>query len=423
MTVETVTSAILAKMSGIGKCQGRFIRYIVRLLLQMRGRVNFTNLARYSEHVEQYFRKWYSKPFDFAGFNKELILLMAGTELFFAFDPSFLPKSGKHTPGIGYFWSGCAQSVKWGMELCGISVIDLTNHTAFHYEAIQTAYDKTKQTLREYYASLITERAASLKVISKIMVFDAFFSKRAFVDSICAAGFTMVSRLQHNTYLRYRYDGPQKGGKGRPKMYGGQINPKNIYTRHFKEIARTEDEVTYEGLAHVRSLGRWVKLVVVQIIKEGKVTTALLYFSTAVGDLASETAQSADAQPQSSEADVAPILSGKQIAQYYPGRFLMEFGFRDGKQFLGLTHCQSRQPEALGFHFNITLTTLNIAKIVHWLPLQKHGATPFSMADIKTQYSNEMLLDKIISIYGKDPSIEKNNPAIRQLYTLGRMAA
>jgi hypothetical protein len=206
MTVETVTTAILAKMSGMGKCQGRFIRYIVRLLLQMRGRVNFTNLSRYSDHVEQYFRKWYSKPFDFAGFNKELILLMAGTELIFAFDPSFMPKSGKHTPGVGYFWSGCAQSVKWGMELCGISVIDITNHTAFHYEAIQTAYDKTKQTLREFYALLITQRAESLKVISKIMVFDAFFSKRAFVDSICAAGFTMVSRLQHNTYLRYRYD-------------------------------------------------------------------------------------------------------------------------------------------------------------------------------------------------------------------------
>jgi hypothetical protein len=389
------------------------------LLLQMRGRVNFTNLARYSVHVEQYFRKWFSKPFDFAGFNKELVLLVAGVERVLGFDPSFMPKSGKHTPGVGYFWSGCAQSVKWGMELCGISVIDLTNHTAYHYEAVQTVYDKTNQTLREYYAGLITQRAEALKRISKIMVFDAFFSKKAFVDSICAAGFTMVSRLQHNTYLRYRYDGPKKGGKGRPQTYGGQIDPKNVCTKHFKEIARTEDEVTYEGLAHVRSLGRWVRLVIVQTIKDGKVTKALLYFSTAVGDLKSGTDQpSADVS-----ADGAPIISGEQIARYYPSRFLMEFGFRDGKQFLGLTHCQSRKPEALGFHFNIILTALNIAKVVHWLPLQQHSSTPFSMADIKTQYSNEMILDRLISIYGKDPHAEKNNPAIKQLYDLGRMAA
>jgi hypothetical protein len=419
MTVETVTSAILAKMSGIGKCQRRFILYIVRLLLQMRGRVNFTNLARYSNHAEQYFRKWFSEPFDFAGFNTELVLLVAGEERILGFDPSFMPKSGKRTPGVGYFWSGCAQSVKWGMELCGISVIDLTNHTAFHYEALQTVYDKTNQTLREYYAELITQRAEALKSISKIMVFDAFFSKKAFVDSICEAGFTMVSRLQHNAYLRYRCDEPRKGGKGRPKMYGGQIDPKNVCAKHFKEISRTADEATFEGLAHVRSLGRWVMLVIVQTIKDGKVTKALLYFSTAVGGLNSSTEQSAAA----GAASAAPVISGEQVARYYPSRFLMEFGFRDGKQFLGLTHCQSRKREALGFHFNITLTTLNIAKVVHWLPRQQHGPTPFSMADIKTQYSNEILLDRLISIYGKDPFVEKNRPAIKELYDLGRMAA
>jgi hypothetical protein len=45
------------------------------------------------------------------------------------------------------------------------------------------------------------------------------------------------------------------------------------------------------------------------------------------------------------------------------------------------------------------------------------------MTDIKTQYINELVLDKLISIYGKDPSVEKNNPKIRELYALGRIAA
>jgi len=45
------------------------------------------------------------------------------------------------------------------------------------------------------------------------------------------------------------------------------------------------------------------------------------------------------------------------------------------------------------------------------------------MTDIKTQYINELVLDKLISIYGKDLSVEKNNPKIRELYALGRIAA
>jgi hypothetical protein len=62
-------------------------------------------------------------------------------------------------------------------------------------------------------------------------------------------------------------------------------------------------------------------------------------------------------------------------------------------------------------------------QIVNWLPQQKLDPKPFSMADIKTLYSNEFLLDRLIFIYGKDPSVEKNKPGIKELYDLGRMAA
>ena len=77
----------------------------------------------------------------------------------------------------------------------------------------------------------------------------------------------------------------------------------------------------------------------------------------------------------------------------------------------------------MDFHFNTSLTTLNIAKALHWFSIEKEQRPPFSMADIKTQYVNELILDRLISIYGKDPSIEKNKPEIRELYQLGRIAA
>lgn len=155
----------------------------------------------------------------------------------------------------------------------------------------------------------------------------------------------------------------------------------------------------YEGIGHVRCLKRWCRLVIVNTLKEGKVDKAFVYFC-------------ADKE-----------RAGAKVYPDYKLRCQIEFLFRDAKNHLGLEHSQSRQEKALDFYFNMAFTTLNIAKALHWLALPKDERGALSMADIKTQYVNELLLDRLILIYGKDPSIEKNNPKIRELYQLGRIAA
>lgn len=86
-----------------------------------------------------------------ARFNYLLIEQYASDERFIAFDPcSFINKSGKHTYGLGHFWSGCAQSVKWGMEMAAIAIGDVKNHTAFHYSAVRTVLAQN-QTLMQFY--------------------------------------------------------------------------------------------------------------------------------------------------------------------------------------------------------------------------------------------------------------------------------
>lgn len=134
--------------------------------------------------------------------------------------------------------------------------------------------------MRAYYAKVIVEQAPDLLKISKNISLDAFFSKKPFTDSLCEAGFTMISRLQKNTYMRYQYKGIQKGGRGRKKEYGDKIDTKNISTEHFNIIKADENEVVYEGIAHIRCLKRWCRVVIVQIIKDGKVHSALIYFAT-----------------------------------------------------------------------------------------------------------------------------------------------
>jgi hypothetical protein len=65
--------------------------------------------------------------------------------------------------------------------MVGIALGDVENHTALHYEAVQTQYIKGTDgdSLRLYYAGIIAKRAKELLKISKYMVFDAYFSKKS----------------------------------------------------------------------------------------------------------------------------------------------------------------------------------------------------------------------------------------------------
>jgi hypothetical protein len=402
MKVETFTAAILRKMSGIGKCQFKFMVHIVHLFLSMRGRKNYMMMSRYGKYGEQTYRQNFEKDFDFRTFNSELINQYCGKERIWIFDPSYISKSGKHTPYAGYFWSGCANMKKWGLEISTLAIGDIENHTAMHYHTHQTQLvkrEKGEESLRAYYAKVIGEQAVEMQKLSKVIDLDAFFSKCPFVDSMCALGFTMVSRLQSNIYLRYAYTGPQKGGRGRRKEFDGKIDLKNVSTQHFNILKSDDEEIVYEGIAHVRCLKRWCRIVIINTLKDGKVDKAFVYFST--------------------DKD----MLGQIVYQYYKLRYQIEFLFRDAKNHLGLEDSQSRQEKALDFHFNITFSTLNIAKALHWLAVPKEQRGAFSIQNIKTQYINQLLLDRLISIYGKDPSVEKNNPKIRELYNFGAIAA
>ena len=57
------------------------------------------------------------------------------------------------------------------------------------------------------------------------------------------------------------------------------------------------------------------------------------------------------------------FLPGRDILDLYKLRFQIEFLFRDAKQFTGLTDCQARDEKAISFHFNTSLSAVNLAKL------------------------------------------------------------
>jgi len=400
MSIKILTANILSKIPNIGKCQSKFLIHLFWLIIACRGKVNFENLGRQGKLNEGTYRNNFDKPFDFLRFNQELIDLVCEKELGIAFDPSFISKSGKQTAGLAYFWSGCAGRSKRGLEIAGFGAIDILNNTCMHLCAYQTIRHKEYNSLLHYYSDLVSSKAPELLKTSKYLVADAYFSKKPFVDAVTESGFEIISRFRNDAVLQYRYLGLPKSGRGRPRKFQGKVDVRNLDEQHFKLIIKDSTFNAYEAIVYSKALKRWVKVVVVHYKKEdGTIKTVKIYFST-------------DTQMQ-----------GTDLLIYYKTRFQIEFLYRDAKQFTGLEQCQSRKEKRLDFHFNTSLTTVSLAKAVHYLNQPISKRKPFSMFSIKTQYFNEHMLDRFISAFGIFPIPKKNNPVYLKLRDFGKIAA
>jgi hypothetical protein len=400
---KSLMETILDKMSGINKWRHNFFIDTMLLFMTIKGRINFFQMSRYSQSPEVRYRNQFKDKCDFASFNKLLIEDQCSKECIIGFDPSFVSKSGKHTEGIGNFYSGVAGKSKRGLELGCISIIDVKQNTAWHYEAIQTPNIKGKSkedSLVDHYARIITERKDELQKINSIVVVDAYFTKKKFVDAMNNAGFEQISRLRSDANLKYLHEGSPTNGRGRPKMYGDKIKVKNIDKQIIKQVYKDDKMVIYEAIVYAIRLKRKIKLAYTEYLNyDGSVNNVILYYSTNLqrGSL--------------------------QIVQYYKARYQMEFNFRDAKQHTGLENCQARSEEKLYNHFNFSLTAVSLAKAILRQDMDKEAAMSYSIADIKTELFNNFLLERIFCNYQIDPKLKENHLLRRYILNIGKIAA
>lgn len=375
---------------------------LVVLFISIKGRINFLQLERFSNRCESGFRYFFEQSFDFLSFNKSLIELSVEGKTALAFDPSYICKAGKKTPGVGYFWSGVAGRAKWGLEFCGLAVLDVSRKTAFHLFGFQTIDLNDQETLIEFYTRKLLERKESLLQISKYMVADAYFSKSKFVQPFIKAGFQVVSRLRDDADLQYIFTGEQKKGRGRKRKYDGKIDFKQLNPKYAKLVSELEDEKIYLLEVYSKSMDMSLNIVIVYTKGSKDKWMHKIYFST---DLKQD---------------------WKEVLEFYRLRFQIEFLYRDAKQFTGLNHCEARSKNKLDFHWNMSLTAINIAKIAYWVPekdKKPNKEVAFSMNDIKTQNYNELLLTRFISMFGIKPELEKNKRKIKRFLEFGKITA
>jgi len=202
--------------------------------------------------------------------------------------------------------------------------------------------------------------------------------------------------------MRYLYYGPRRKGRGRPKQYDGRIDPKNLREDQFNVCAKAEDGswIAYEAVVNIRAWKRSARVVIEHTLDEnGDIKSYKIYACTDTS------------------------MNGGEIKHAYNSRFQIEFLYRDAKQEAGLQHCQARSTEKLHFHINTALTCVSLAKAAYHLtiPVDQRGA--FSIADVKTNYANDLLFNRIICWSGITPNHKIIKIVRNKVKAFGRRAA
>ena len=355
-------------------------------------------MGRYGKFSEQTYRNHFkNESFDWFSFNESLVgRHLTGSRKALAIDPSYIPKSGKKTPWIGYFWSGCASEYKRGLEIMGIGVIDVDSHECMTLGSVQTPDSKTldnvDKSLVDWYAGYLIKRREHLQRVSNIVVADAFFSKNTFVAPMCCNGFHVISRFRNDAVLFYPTTEKPTGKRGRPKLYDGKIDFSRIDTSKC-----TEHEVDKGKLYGLKSWSKSLKRMISLAVwypDADKDDKWQIYFST------------------------DQTLSTVDVLEYYRTRFQLEFCFRDSKQYAGITNCQSTDFRKLAVHFNASLTAINLAKAAC-----KRMGIPYSISSCKSMIHNAYMLERFICVFGIQPDTVLIDKIFKELILFTARAA
>jgi hypothetical protein len=377
--MEELVKTILLSMSSLKLPQVKIMTTLLCGFCFYQGRSNMTNMARFVAASRKTLWNWSRQIFDYAEFNKQIVLNLKDYEshgYVAAIDASFIRKSGKATPEVGYFYNGCASRAEKGLEISCIALIDRTLNTAFSLDVRQSKAPISKVDKTEGQDTSITHALEALKAqIStfKLMsvtsiVADGWYAKKSFICGVAGLELHTVSKLRSDANLKYIYTGVYSG-RGRPRQFGEKVNLRELID--FEIIKLDNSLVGY--VKEVYSVAFKINIKVVVLRSEGKDKNMAIFFSTNTNE------------------------SAEEIVSIYRSRFQIEFLFRDAKQFCGLEDCQARNATALHNHFNNSLTAVNLMKYEELQMGQAQSQQVISIASARRRKSNQFVAEAIFS--------------------------
>jgi hypothetical protein len=179
----TIVKTILAQMPAVRQPQAKFLDTLFATILALRGHVTFRNLSRYCDYSERTIQRQFRTSFDWEQFHRLTLQTVLGEadEWIEVQDASFVPKSGKYTPGLGSFFNGCAGRPERGLEISTLALVNVTRGYAVTRHVAQTP-PGTKATQADsrlvWYAQQVLQPRATLPPQVKYLVVDGAYAKR-----------------------------------------------------------------------------------------------------------------------------------------------------------------------------------------------------------------------------------------------------
>lgn len=398
-TLKQIFSATISKINNISQSQINFLAELFEVVFSVFGKGNFTNFARFSTFNECTFRRNFSKYFDWLSFNYHLICMYNNPThiLIAAIDCSFIPKSGKKTFGIDKFWSGVQNKALKGLEISALAIINVVTAMAMTLDVVQTPPNLrsaegngNEYTRINFYLEQFIDCLPYLQYITYIVA-DGFYAKKKVFDTITSHRKHLITKLRCDADLRYLYTGEQTSGKGAPRKYDGKVFYNDLSRWYFAGVDYKYNHLhIYYQTLNSPNFKRNFKVV---LLLNTRTNQYILLASTDI------------------------YQNARQIVQYYQLRFQIEFLFRDAKQFACLNHCQARDEQKLDFHFNMSLTAINLAKAV-MVETDIDSLNDF----VRMSYNNRFIKNIFLKLSSK-AEFDINNPQVEEFITYGSMRA
>ena len=408
MSIKITLETIFGKNDGLSKSRKKFLIELFELLPSIRGRMNFTNMARYSHYNELTFRRHFKEYFDWFTFNclllQMVLLFQKEAEIIIgAIDCSYISKAGKHTYGVDKFWSGVLNQTKRGLEVSLICAINVTTGSTWSLNIRQTPNGISSKEEEHIFTRVdfyIEQLVMCFVEVPQIQYYtaDGYYAKKKVVDKVVAYDKHLISKLRPDANLKYLLNRAKNPNAHGNKKYDGKVNWKALNLDKWILIGRDKKYshlLLYTQVLFSPQFKRNIKVV---LVWNTRTNGYAVIFSTDIRQ------------------------SAQEIVTYYQLRFKIEFIFRDAKQFTGLTHCQARDKDKLDFHFNMSVAALNVYQYQALIEKKPLSLNSFIRKAYNTKFV-QIFFDKL----RKEPKLSVNfdihHSFIQELINLGQMRA
>ena len=129
----------------------------------------------------------------------------------------------------------------------------------------------------EHYVNIVKKNIDSILCYTRYLAADGYFMKISFIEPLLKSGLHIITRMRPDANLSYLYNGPQKTGRGRKKLYSGKVDVKNIDKGKWESCYEDDYLQGFELKVWCVSLKRIVKAVYVEF-KDRKAYTIFVKY-------------------------------------------------------------------------------------------------------------------------------------------------